>query len=84
MSAQAPGQVRVRGDNADEVLRLREALYDQERQTGRWVADAAKWERRAYELSAALAQIAGMAEANGAVRNVTNIANIARDALEGK
>lgn len=50
----------VRGDNADEIMRLRDELYDQERQTGRWVSDAAKWERREGELRHALAEAAAV------------------------
>lgn len=50
----APGPTSVRGDNADEVIRLRDELYDQERQTGRWVNEAASQERRADALGHAL------------------------------
>jgi predicted HAD superfamily Cof-like phosphohydrolase len=57
MSAAVPEQAHERGDNADEVIRLRDALYEAEHQTSRWIGDAAKWERYADELRNALRDI---------------------------
>lgn len=78
----------ARGDNADEIIRLRDALADAEYQSARWVADAAKWEREADRLKArgdryraALVEIAKLGSAYPGSPSTQIAAAKAREAL---
>jgi hypothetical protein len=82
-SGMTPARANVRGDNADEVIRLRDALTDAEYQSARWVADAAKWERYADALQHALGRATAALEDIAAADGNGYCGQRARGALDG-